>query len=117
MSHDQKQLDRILSLHETIIAHHRESGDEGLLKKVEELMGRFQSMGLLEGMERHGIHGRYFLFEGPTWMEAAEKLEMEAVPNFVLWEESEFFRFLESVLRPTEPCENYKLMRMEGAAW
>ena len=100
MSHEHTVIDRILSLHQHIITLHRNLRDDRVLKKVDDFMLSLQNVGLLEGMEVNGKRGRYFLIDGKSWNEARKKIKIEADPNFVIWEESEFFSFLDSLLKP-----------------
>lgn len=98
MSFEPTIIDRILSLHQHIITLHRNFGDDRVLKKIDDFMLGLQNVGLLEGIEVNGKKGRYFLIDGKSWNEARKKIKIEADPNFVIWEESEFFSFLDSLL-------------------
>ncbi len=100
MSHEHTVIDSILSLHQHIITLHRDLRDDQLLKKLDDFMLGLQTVGLLEGIKINGKRGRYFLIDGKSWNEASRKIKIEAVPNFIIWEESEFFSFLDSLLKP-----------------
>ncbi len=110
MSHENTVIDRILSLHQHIITLHRNLRDDRVLKKVDDFMLSLQNVGLLEGIEVNGKRGRYFLIDGKSWNDARRKMEIEAAPNFVIWEESEFFSFLDSLLKPLGSLSNKELV-------
>lgn len=112
MSHKNTVIESILSLHQHIICLHRDFGDDQTLKKVDDFMLSLQTVGLLEGIRINGKGGRYFLINGKSWIEASKKIEMEVEPNFVLWEESEFFSFLDSMLKPLGYQKNKELVNL-----
>lgn len=111
MSHKDTVIDSILSLHQHIITLHRNFEDDKLLKKVDDFMLSLQTLGLLDGIKINGKGGRYFLIDGKSWYEASRKIKIETIPNFVIWEESEFFSFLDSLLKPLESRSNKKLVK------
>ena len=110
MSHEHTVINSILSLHQHIITLHRDFGDDQLLKKIDDFMLSLQTVGLLEGIKINGKGGRYFLIDGKSWYEASRKIEIEAVPPFIIWEESEFFSFLDSLLKPLGYRKNKELV-------
>ena len=111
MSHKHTVIDSILSLHQHIITLHRDFGDDLLLKKVDDFMLSLQTVGLLDGIKINGKGGRYFLIDGKSWYEASQKIKIEAIPNFIVWEESEFFSFLDSMLKPLGSRSNKELVK------
>lgn len=106
-------IDSILSLHQHIILLHRKYADQELLNKLDDFMLSLQTVGLLDGIHIHGKEGRYFLIEATSWKEVTQRLRINAVPNFVLWEESEFFTFLDSLLKPLESHDNKILIHAQ----
>jgi len=110
MSHEHTVIDSILSLHQHIITLYKDSGDDQLLKKVDDFMLGLQTVGLLDGIRINDKGGRYFLIEGKSWYEASRKIKIEVAPNFVVWEESEFFSFLDSLLKPVGYQSNKELV-------
>jgi hypothetical protein len=91
-------LKAILSLHEHMLAKQTESSDMGLIKRVDDFMSELSNVGIVEGLEIGGIRGRYFMIDGNSWYRANRKLKGTAVPNFVIWEETDFFSYLDSLL-------------------
>ncbi len=110
MAHEHTVMDNILSLHQHIINLHRNLRDDQFLKKLDDFMLSLQTVGLLDGIKINGKGGRYFLIDGESWYEASRKIEIEAVPNFIIWEESEFFSFLDSLLKPLGHRKNKELV-------
>ena len=45
-----------------------------------------------------GMSGRYFMIDGNPWCRAIRRLKATAVPNYVIWEETDFFSCLDSLL-------------------
>lgn len=91
-------LKSILSLHEHMMAIQSECSDPGLIKRVDDFISELKNVGLVEGLEIGGIRGRYFMIDGNSWCRANRKLKGTAVPNFVIWEETDFFSYLDSLL-------------------
>ena len=52
----------------------------------------------------------WFLIDGKSWYEASRKMKIETIPNFIAWEESEFFSFLDSLLKPLGQRSNKELI-------
>ncbi len=100
MSHKQTAIDSILSLHQHLIALHKKFGNDELLKKVDDFMLSLHTVGMMDGVRINEKEGRYFLIDAKSWLEASRKLGIEAAPDFIVWEESEFFSFLDSLLKP-----------------
>ena len=110
MSHEITVIDRILSLHQHLIRLNSELKDDQLSKKIDDFMLGLETVGLLDGIKLNGKKGRYFLIDGKSWYEASRKIEIEVIPNFVVWEESEFFSFLDSLLKPLGYRKNKELV-------
>ena len=98
MSANKKVLKSIISWHEHMVAEAEECSDPGLLKKIEDFMSELKTIGIVDGLEIGGIQGRYFMIEGKSWFHANRKLKSTAIPNFVIWEETDFFQYLDSLL-------------------
>ena len=111
MSHKKTVIESVLSLHQQIINLHRDYGDDQTLKKVDDFMLSLKTMGLLEGIKINDKAGRYFLIEGKSWIDACKKNKIEAEPNFVIWEETEFFSFMESMLKSLGYQKNKELVK------
>ncbi len=112
MSHSNRVLKAILSLHEHMEAKLSECEDPGLIKQIDDFMSELKNVGFVEGLEIAGIRGRYFMIDGSSWCRANRKLKGTAVPNFVIWEETEFFSYLDSlltVLSKSNKRENHKI--------
>jgi hypothetical protein len=88
----------ILSLHENMLTMQKECLDPNVIKRVDNFMLELKGVGLVEGLEISGFRGRYFLIDGSSWCRACRKLNANPVPNFVIWEESDFFSYLDSLL-------------------
>lgn len=91
-------LNAIFSLHDHLVGKQEECSNPGLIKQVDDFMSELKTIGLVEGLEIGGIRGRYFMFDGNSWCRANRKLKITAVPNFVIWEETDFFSYLDSLL-------------------
>lgn len=98
MSRNNRVLNAILSLHEHIIAKVSEYDDPGLIQQIDNFISDLKNVGFVEGLEIAGIRGRYFMIDGSSWCRANRKLKGTAVPNFVIWEETDFFSYLDSLL-------------------
>ena len=91
-------LKSILTLHEHIVAKQAECSDPALIRRIDDFMSELKNVGLVEGLEIGGIRGRYFMIDGSSWCRANRKLKGTAVPNYVIWEETDFFSYLDSLL-------------------
>lgn len=91
-------LNAILSLHDHMLAKQEECSDPGLIKRIDDFMSELKNVGMVEGLEIGGMRGRYFMIDGNSWCRANRKLKVTAVPNFVIWEETDFFSYLDSLL-------------------
>lgn len=112
MSHKQKIVDSILSLQQHIITLHQSCGDNELLKKLDDFMSGLRTVGLLDDININGKEGRYFLIDAKSWLEASKKIGTKAVPSFIIWEESEFFTFLGSLLESSNPKHKNQLIKL-----
>jgi len=91
-------LKAILTLHEHIVARQTECSDPGLIKRIDDFVSELKNVGFVEGLEIGGIRGRYFMIDGNSWCRANRKLKGTAIPNYVIWEETDFFSYLDSLL-------------------
>ena len=98
MSSNNRVINAIFKLHNHIIEKQAECSDPGLIKRIDDFMSELKNVGLVEGLEIGGIRGRYFMIDGSSWCRANRKLKGTAVPNYVMWEESDFFSYLDSLL-------------------
>lgn len=112
MSHNSRVLKAIFSLHEHMVTMQSECTNPELLKQVDDFMSELNNVGLVEGLEIGSLRGRYFMIDGNSWCRAIRKLKATAVPNFVIWEEIDFFNYLDSlltVLSKSNKNNNHKL--------
>ena len=110
MSHKQTVIDSILSLQQHIIMLHRDFGDHAVLKKVEDFMLKLDTVGMLDSININGKEGRYFLIDAKSWIQASREMDIDVVPDFVVWEESEFYSFLEHLLEPLKKRRKKQLV-------
>lgn len=113
MSSNSRVFKSILTLHEHIVAKQAECSDPSLIKRIDDFMSELKNIGLVEGLEIGGIHGRYFMIDGSSWCRANQKLKGTAVPNYVIWEETDFFSYLDSlltVLSKSKKDKNHKVI-------
>jgi len=106
MSPNSRVLNAIFKLHEHIIAKQTECSDPGLIKRIDDFMSELKNIGLVEGLEIGGIRGRYFMIDGNSWCRANRKIKGTAVPNYVIWEETDFFSYLDSLLTVLSKSKN-----------
>jgi len=99
MSDKHNIMQNIISLHNMIISQHNYHANTLGIEKMNRLINEINEVGYIEGVGIKGIEGRYFLIDGESWQHACRNLEMKIFPSFVMWEESDFYAFLESVLQ------------------
>jgi hypothetical protein len=63
------------------------------------LIENIKGVGMVQGPALEHGDGRYFLIDGVSWQQACEELKHTITPNFIMWEETDFFAFLESLLQ------------------
>ena len=91
-------MEKILSLDQLIISQQKKNAPA--LKKFDKLIQNIRGVGLIEGIEYNGKNeGRYFLIDGASWQKACQELHQTIIPNFIMWEEADFFSFLESLIK------------------
>lgn len=93
-----KVLKAILALHDHLLDKQTECSDPGIISRLNEFMAELESIGLVEGLQIGGMSGRYFMIDGNSWCRAIRRLKATAVPNYVIWEETDFFSCLDSLL-------------------
>ena len=89
---------RILSLDQLIISHQKRSRNSKGLKRLHSLIENIKGVGMVQGPALDHGDGRYFLIDGASWQKACGELKSAITPNFIMWEETDFFTFLESLL-------------------
>ena len=93
---------RILSLDKLIISQQEGNQNSTGLKRLHSLIENIKGVGLVQGPTLDHGDGRYFLIDGASWQRACEELRDTITPNFIMWEETDFFTFLESLLKGPE---------------
>ena len=98
----EKVMNRILSLDQLIISMQKGSRNSTGLKRLHSLIENIKGVGMVQGPALDHGDGRYFLIDGASWQRACEELKHTITPNFIMWEETDFFAFLESLLQGPE---------------
>ena len=96
MSKNGNIIQDIVTLHNMIVSQRKKQMNPEGLKQLNMFVSDLKSVGLIEGIALNGGKGRYFLFDGHSWNSACHRLGRSATPNFVAWEEADFFEFLKS---------------------
>ncbi|MFC1783646.1 hypothetical protein ACFL02_08690 [Planctomycetota bacterium] len=91
----------IKSLHNIIISQHKSRRNRSGIKWLNRFMSEIKGSGIIERADHNGKKGSYLLIDGNSWQNACRQLKRSAVPNFVMWEEGEFYSFLKSQLMVT----------------
>ena len=100
MSNNNIIMQKILSLDRLLISQQKKNHDSPALKKLNKLIQNIKGVGLIEGTAFNGgDEERYFLIDGASWQKACQEIHQTIIPNFIMWEESDFFTFLESLLQ------------------
>jgi len=99
MSNKNPVVEKILSLDELIISQRKKYKNSPALQKLNEAFKILNSIGLVEGVQMGGEDKRYFLIDGISWRRACNELNQLSTPNFILWEEGDFFSFMEKLVR------------------
>ena len=92
-------MQQILSLDQLIISQQKKNRNQTGLKRLQSLIDIIKGVGMVQGAGIDKEDERYFLIDGASWQRACEELHQAIIPNFIMWEESDFFLFLESLLR------------------
>ena len=95
----EKVMNRILSLDQLIISQQKGSRNSTGLKRLHSLIKNIKGVGMVQGPALDHGDGRYFLIDGTSGQQACEELKRTITPNFIMWEETDFFAFLESLLQ------------------
>ena len=93
---------KILSLDQLIISQQKGSRNSTGLRRLHSLIENIKGVGMIQGPALDHGNGRYFLIDGASWQRACEELRSTITPNFIMWEETDFFTFLESLLKRPE---------------
>ena len=94
MSDVKNVMQNIEFLHDLIVLQHRDKKNIPRIKRLNTLMSNLKGVGIIEGADFNGHKGRYLLIEGSSWFNACKLFKHNGVPNFVIWEENDFFSFL-----------------------
>ena len=95
-------MENIESLHDLIVRQHKSKKNQAQIKRFNAFMSNLKGIGMIEGANFNGHKGRYLLIEGPSWFRACKLLQHNGTPNFVIWEENDFFSFLkDQIANPT----------------
>ncbi|MHC4144283.1 MAG: ParB/RepB/Spo0J family partition protein [Planctomycetota bacterium] len=95
-------ISRMLSLDQLIISQQKRSRNSAGLKRLHSLIENIKGVGMVQGATLDPDDGRYFLIDGASWQQACKELKHAITPNFIMWEETDFFAFLESLLRDSD---------------
>ncbi len=96
MSRKNTAMENIVLLHNRIVNKQKEIRSPEVLERVTNFMAELRCVGMIEGLEMNGRPGRYFLIDGNSWGKACRILKAPAAPSFVIWEEADFFSYLDS---------------------
>jgi hypothetical protein len=102
MSNKSVVLGKILSMDKIILSQEQKKHDSSALKKLNKAFELLRNIGLIEGIQMEGRDKRYFLIDGTTWRRACNELNQPSTPNFILWEEADFFTFIENIVRDSK---------------
>jgi hypothetical protein len=100
MFENEEVMQRILSI-DQMISSQQKNGNPMALNLLHNLIETIKNVGMVQGTGLGDNHGRYFLIDGVSWQKACGELKQPITPNFIMWEETEFFSFLESLVRNT----------------
>ena len=104
-------MSRILSLDQLIISQQKRNRNCIGLKRLHSLIENIRGIGMVQGAVLDHGDGRYFLIDGASWQRACAELKNTITPNFIMWEETDFFAFLESLLREADKQETISKRR------
>ena len=106
MFNKEKVMDKILSLDQLIVSQQKGSPNSSGLKRLHNVLENIKSVGMVEGPVLDHDDGRYFLIDGASWLQTCDELKHMITPNFIMWEETDFFEFLESLLMNSDKQKN-----------
>lgn len=98
MFENEEVMQKILSI-DQMISTSKNKENPVRVKLLHSLIETIKNVGMVQWTGLGKSHGRYFLIDGASWQKACEELKQPITPNFILWEEKEFFTFLESLVR------------------
>jgi len=104
-------MSKILSLDQLIISQQRRNRNSIGLKRLHRLIENVRGVGMVDGAVLDRGYGRYFLIDGASWQRACKELKHTITPNFIMWEETDFFTFLESMLQGSDKQETISKRR------
>ncbi len=99
MFNKENVMNKILTLDQLIISQQKEGHTPMGLKRLHTLIKNIKGVGMVQGPVLDHGNGRYFLIDGASWQQACKELKYTITPNFIMWEETDFFAFLESLLQ------------------
>jgi len=98
MSSKSVVLEKILSMDKIIKSQNQKKHGLPALKKLNKAFELLKNIGLIEGIQMEGRDKRYFLIDGVSWKRACNELKQPSTPNYILWEEADFFTFIEDIV-------------------
>ncbi len=93
---EKKAKNVLSSLRHRMVFPQGKNRDVAGIKRINRFISNIQGAGLIDGIELNGKKGRFLFIKGVSWQNACRVLKEAAAPSFVVWEEAEFFSFLES---------------------
>ena len=111
MFNKEKVMNKILTLDQLIVSQQKEGQTTTGLKRLHTLINNIKGVGMVQGPVLDHGHGRYFLIDGASWQQACKELKYMITPNFIMWEETDFFVFLESLLQ--EPANQKTISKRQ----
>jgi len=99
MSNKNNIMDHLVTLHSVLVSQHKDQGNRAGIETMKQLISDINDVGYMDGLGLQGVDGRFLLIEGQSWQHACRNIDNEITPSFVMWEESAFLSFLESILR------------------
>ena len=106
MSDKESVMRKILSLDQLIISQQKRNRKSVGLRRLRSLIKNIEGVGMVQGASLNHGNERYFLIDGASWQRACEELKRTITPNFIMWEETDFFVFLESLLQGSDRQKN-----------
>jgi hypothetical protein len=106
MSAKNHVIQKILSLENLIVSHQNDHSDPLVLDRFNQFIENLKGIGLIEGMGQNHQKARYFLFEGASWQKVCQEFKKTITPNFIMWEEAEFYSFLETLINTPDQLKS-----------
>ena len=98
MARKNKVPEGIVSLHNRIVDKQKEIRSPEVLRLVTKYIAELRFVGVSEGLEIGGRPAKLLYIDGDSWRNACRILKSSAAPNFVIWEEEDFFSHLDSLV-------------------